>query len=357
MLVVFKGIGCSRRARLWNRQASIILDLVLSVCVFAACSGKASAQSHGASSTAFADYATKLGEDPLLKLRDITSERYNAKAMAGMTGELNRHIKFWANYHQLGHPRKTFRKVNRYVRRRLQSHPRWRSHGPRYVTGPSLIGRNAALSEGPGGYPWKRGIVTTIFWIGERPRGNNPVPNARSSWDKYWYYSYGGYDNPDPGSRRNFIPINFVPRQSPFYFALPYNDVQGGHTKHEATQVIPWFKQAFARDGQTVLKDRWIAVQHGNKVCYAQWEDCGPFRTDDWRYVFGKERPRPNLNQGAGLDVSPAVRDYLGLGVKDACDWKFVEFREVPAGAWATHGDNNTFVILRRQSNKQFTAK
>jgi len=225
------------------------------------------------------------------------------------------------------------------------------------VTGPSLIGRNAALSGGPGRYPWRRGIITTIFWIGERPRGNNPVPNARSSWDKYWYYSYGGYDNPDPGSRRNFIPINFVPRQNPFYFALPYNDVQGGHTKHEATQVIPWFKQAFVRDGQTVLKDRWIVVQHGNKVCYAQWEDCGPFRTDDWRYVFGKERPRPNLNEGAGLDVSPAVRDYLGLGVKDACDWKFVEFREVPPGPWATYGDNNTFVILRRQSNKQFTTK
>src|ERR1700737_3351751 len=117
MLVVFKGIGCSRRARLWNRQASITLDLVLSVCVFAACSGKASAQSHGASSTAFADYATKLGEDPLLKLRDITSERYNAKAMAGMTGELNRHIKFWANYHHLAHPRKTSRKANGNARR------------------------------------------------------------------------------------------------------------------------------------------------------------------------------------------------------------------------------------------------
>src|ERR1700722_1976448 len=142
MLVVFKGIGCSRRARSWHRQASIILDLVLSVCVLAACSGNASAQSHGASSTAFADHATKLGEDPRLKLRDIT--RYNAKAMAGMTGELNRHAKFWANYHQLVHPRKTLRKVNRYVRRRVQPHPR--SHGPRYVTGPSFIGRNAALS-------------------------------------------------------------------------------------------------------------------------------------------------------------------------------------------------------------------
>jgi hypothetical protein len=183
------------------------------------------------------------------------------------------------------------------------------------------------------------------------------VPNVRSSWDKHWYYSYGGYDNPDHGSRRNFIPISFVPRQNPFYFALPYNDVEGGHTKYEASQVIPWFKQAFVRNGQTVLKDRWIAVHHGNKVCYAQWEDCGPFRTDDWRYVFGNERPRPNLNQGAGLDVSPGVRDYLGLGVKDACDWKFVEFREIPAGPWAMYGDNNTFVILRRQSNKQFAAK
>ena len=134
--------------------------------------------------------------------------------------------------------------------------------------------------------------------------------------------------------------------------------VEGGHTKYEASQVIPWFKQAFVREGQTVLKGRWLAVHpSGNKVCYAQWEDCGPFRTDHWRYVFGDERPRPNLNQGAGLDVSPAVRDYLGLGIKDACDWKFVEFREVPPGPWATYGDNNTFVLLRRQSNKQFAAK
>ncbi|HEX4199976.1 MAG TPA: hypothetical protein VHY59_00550, partial [Chthoniobacterales bacterium] len=187
--------------------------------------------------------------------------------------------------------------------------------------------------------------------------GNNPVPNDRSSWDRSWYYSYGGYDNPDPGSRRNFIPVGFVPRQNPFYIALPYNDVEGGRTKYEASQVIPWFKQAYVRDGQTVLKGRWIAIRHGNRVCYAQWEDCGPFRTDHWQYVFGNERPRPNLNRGAGLDVSPAVRDYLGLGNIDACDWKFVEFREVPSGPWAMYGDNNTFVILRRQSNDRFARR
>ena len=121
---------------------------------------------------------------------------------------------------------------------------------------------------GPGRYSWKVGIITTIFWIGERPSGNNPVPNDRSSWDRNWYYSYGGYDTPDPGARRNFIPVNFVPRQNPFYVALPYNDVEGGRTKAEASEVIPWFKQAFVRDGQTVLKGRWISIRHGNRVCY-----------------------------------------------------------------------------------------
>ena len=71
------------------------------------------------------------------------------------------------------------------------------------------------------------------------------------------------------------------------------------------------------------------------KTAYAQWEDAGPFRTDHWQYVFGNERPKPNLNKGAGLDVSPAVRDYLGMQDTDVTDWKFVEFKEVPRGPWA----------------------
>jgi Group II intron, maturase-specific domain len=353
ILVALKGLACSSRALLWNRQASIILDLVLSVCILAGYAGKARAQSHDASSAGFADYEMKPGEDRSLKLRDTTSALSSAKALPEMIAGHNGHLEVWANYYQHGHPRKTSRKVKHYVQHRPQHHSRSLTQGPRYVPGSSVISRNA-LSGGPGRYRWKPGIITTIFWIGESPRGHNPVPNFRSSWDRYWYYSYGGFDNPDAASRRNFIPVKFVPRQNPFYFALPYNDVEGGHTKREASRVIPWFKQAFVRNGQTVLKDRWIAVRHGNKVCYAQWEDCGPFRTDDWRYVFGDERPRPNLNQGAGLDVSPAVRDYLGLGVKDACDWKFVEFREVPPGPWAKYGDNNTFVIQRRPSSDRF---
>jgi hypothetical protein len=199
-------------------------------------------------------------------------------------------------------------------------------------------------------YPWKTNIVTTVFWVGEQPSENNPVPNNKSSWDANWTYSYGGYDSPDSSNRRNYIPVSFVPRQNPFYVALPYNDVTHGQFKPEAALVIPWFKQSFVEQGKSVCKDRWIAVRKGNRVCYAQWEDCGPFRTDHFQYVFQNERPRPNLNRGAGLDVSPAVRDYLGLQNTDVTDWQFVEVRDVAPGPWRNYGDNNHFVIAQRQA-------
>lgn len=202
-----------------------------------------------------------------------------------------------------------------------------------------------------GRFPWKTNIVTTIFWVGERPTQNNPVPNNKSSWDTNWQSTYGGFDNPEPGARRNYLPIAFVPRENPFYVALPYNDVTHGATKPEAPLVIPWFREAFQKIGQSVCRNRWLAIRNrAGRVCYAQWTDCGPFRTDHWQYVFGNERPKPNLNQGAGLDISPAVRDYLGFTGTDVTDWKFVDFREVPPGPWALYGENNDFVINARRS-------
>ena len=140
-------------------------------------------------------------------------------------------------------------------------------------------------------YPWKTNIVTTVFWVGEQAGGNNPVPNYKSCWDFNWTANYGGTDNPEPRARRNYIPIAFVPRQNPFYFALPYNDVTHGQFKPEAPLVIPWFKQSYTGPGQSVCRHRWIAIRKGNRLCYAQWEDCGPFRTDHFQYVFGNERP------------------------------------------------------------------
>jgi hypothetical protein len=200
-------------------------------------------------------------------------------------------------------------------------------------------------------YPWKRQIVTTVFWIGEKPTENNPVPNRASSWDKEWSKSYGGFDDPNPSRRSDYTPVKFTPRQNPFYCALPYNDKAATGHRPEAPRVVPWFNDAYQGPGVSVCKGRWVAIRKDNKIAYAQWEDAGPFRTDHWQYVFGNERPKPNLNRGAGLDVSPAVRDYLGLNETDVTDWQFVDFKDVPRGPWSKLGENNTFVINDRKSD------
>jgi hypothetical protein len=196
-------------------------------------------------------------------------------------------------------------------------------------------------------YGWKYRIVTTIFWIGEVATECNPVSNIQSAWDACWLSRYGGED--DPIERQNFLPARFTPAQNPFYVALPYNDVDEQHSKPEAAQVIPWFRDTFVRDGQSVCKDHWVAIRHGRRICYAQWEDVGPFQTDHWQYVFGSERPRANRNHDSGLDVSPAVRDYLEISGLDVCDWKFVNVYEVPNGPWVLYGDNNTAAQLRHR--------
>jgi hypothetical protein len=47
------------------------------------------------------------------------------------------------------------------------------------------------------------------------------------------------------------------------------------------------------------------------------------------------------------------VRDYLGLRPTDVTDWQFMEVRDVPPGPWRTYGDNNHFVIAKRQAEAQ----
>jgi hypothetical protein len=86
-----------------------------------------------------------------------------------------------------------------------------------------------------------------------------------------------------------------------------------------------------------VCKGHWLEVRHGLRTCYAQWEDVGPFCTDSPAYVFGDERPSPNANYGAGIDVSPAVRDYLRLGSLDLVNWRFVEQNDVVPGPWLSY--------------------
>ncbi len=180
---------------------------------------------------------------------------------------------------------------------------------------------------------WKRNVVTTVFWIGEQPAQNNPTPNDKSAWDVNWESNFGGYD--DPNHREGYLPRGFVPALNPFYIALPYNDI-GKDYRHrpEASRVIPWFWDRYQGEGISVCKGRWIAIHYEGRICYAQWEDVGPFETDHFEYVFGNENARMNRNKGAGLDISPAVRDFLEIGSGRRVEWKFVEDYEVPRGPW-----------------------
>ncbi len=196
-------------------------------------------------------------------------------------------------------------------------------------------------------YPWKKSITATVFWIGETPTRNNPTPNNKSSWDQNWQKNFGGFDNPNPKARTGYLPTGITPGQNPFYIALPYNDCIN-HRMHrpEAARVIPWWKRGPTTPGTSVCKGRWLQIYcpSTKKICYAQWEDCGPFVTDDWQYVFGNKRPKNTKNQGAGLDISPAVRDFLGVGNKTTVHWRFIEFSQIPQGPWSKYGTNNPFV-------------
>ena len=76
--------------------------------------------------------------------------------------------------------------------------------------GPAATGRGlddppkiSQIPQTPERYPWKRGIVTTTFWIGEKAAPRNPVPNHASSWDPVWATNYGGTDEPERAKRVN----------------------------------------------------------------------------------------------------------------------------------------------------------
>ena len=208
-------------------------------------------------------------------------------------------------------------------------------------------------------YRWKTNIVTTVFWVGKSAGQKKKTRNVSSSWEPNWMNSFGGYDNPTdrlPISGGGSIPKAFVPKENPFYVALPYNDRSKSGFKPEAARVIPWYEAELRlRGNQSVCRDRWIAIRKAlpggkQRICYAQWADSGPFQTDQWSYVFGNERPKPNSSQGAGMSVSPAIRDYLGIAETDVVDWCFVEWNEVPQGPWGEFGTNNHLVFAKKRS-------
>lgn len=177
-------------------------------------------------------------------------------------------------------------------------------------------------------YPWHRGIVSTVFWIGTDWAPQSPAGNLRSSWDARWVRHYGGEDSPE--ARAGLLPGTHAATLNPFYVALPFNDLAHPGL---AKKWIPWDGSEGA-GGKSRCEGRWVEIKGpGGRRVYAQWMDAGPYVSNDAAYVFGGRRPRA----AAGIDVSPAVKEYLGLGGRDRVDWRFVDRKEVPPGPWITY--------------------
>ena len=183
-------------------------------------------------------------------------------------------------------------------------------------------------------YLLHKNISTTYFWAGEEADADNKnISNLPSAWDEDWVKHFGGIDNPK--KRNGFYPAGFTPKENPFYFALPYNDFDSkGNQKNYSVALTMWDPNEKIGAEQSMCKNQWIKITKDGKTVYAQWEDVGPFGEDDKAYVFGGATPKSKENSHAGLDVSPAVHDYLGLSDVDKTDWQFVDASAVPDGPW-----------------------
>lgn len=174
-------------------------------------------------------------------------------------------------------------------------------------------------------------VTATVFWIGEGPSPDNGnIPNRASVWCDDWESAFGGVD--DPTQRNGYLPAGFLPKENPFYFALPYSDFFHGKRKANVDR-IPWVADSEAprpRPRESVVKNRWIKVTYSGRIVYGQWQDAGPLGEDDVEYVFGSANPK----RAVGLDMSPAMADYLQFPGKAKASWEFVDELNVPNGPW-----------------------
>ncbi len=176
---------------------------------------------------------------------------------------------------------------------------------------------------------WKSARAT-VFWVGEGEGAENGfIHNRSSAWDVDWEKHFGGYD--DPECRNGFYPCAFTPKENPFYVALPYNDLFLDGQHKDDPRLPPGPRIRYESD----LKNRWIAVKAGEYICYAQWQDVGPFGEDDIEYVFGTaQTPLNRQGERAGIDLSPAMRDCLKVGGLSDVEWRHVDTNEVLDGPW-----------------------
>jgi hypothetical protein len=238
--------------------------------------------------------------------------------------------------------------------------PRPTSAGPTAVAPGRPVPSRAApapqVSPAPSGrYPLHTGIVATTFWVGEvfDPTAEDGS-QVLSTYDDDWLAHYGGCDGVVVGEEcrterrvaaNGWFPSRMTPRENPFYLDLPFDDVNDPDAAARRAEVVPWahdpgWAERLADPDRSVMKNRWVAVRKGGRVCFGQVQDAGPGEYDDAEYVFGTDDARPANKRynGAGMDVSPALNGCLGFaeldGEDDRVDWWFVDDADVPEGPW-----------------------
>ena len=187
-------------------------------------------------------------------------------------------------------------------------------------------------------YPWKSGIITTEFWIGEGGSAISSTDNVGSAWDENWRTSNRGTDNPN--DRNGYAPADHAPTVNPFYVALPFNDLAlSRRSASVASRVVApsteGWEAGFRLQGPL----------GGNEECAGARLLCAmggrwPAGFRSPRICFWKRTTVDTLTR-AGLDVSPAVFQYLGLdGSKNRLtSWKFVDDEDVPPGQWLKYDE------------------
>jgi hypothetical protein len=207
-------------------------------------------------------------------------------------------------------------------------------------------------------YPWKTGIITTVFWIGEGSTTISSMDNHASAWDMNWIHHNGGTDDPEEMSRMSgYSSLTHASTLNPFYIALPFNDLA---YPEKAERWLPpgWYKpQRRGEKPVSACQGRWVEIKNRRGlVCYAQWEDVGPLVSDHAEYVFGDERP--DTLTRAGLDVSPAVAKYLGIDSTAITSWRFVDDGDVQPGMWLRYDEQAIlFRALKEQMHPNSTPR
>jgi hypothetical protein len=188
-------------------------------------------------------------------------------------------------------------------------------------------------------YPWKTNIVTTVFRTGK-------VRTAERAWSTGWTRS-----EDETGFIRNQNGLLF----NPFRVALPFNDLE---FPDKARRWLPVEWQQPPNDGRpfSACQHRWVEIKNAKGlICYAQWEDVGPLRHEHAEYVFGNERPSSGTSPG--LEVSPAVARYLGLGdKKGVTSWRFVDDVDIPPGAWLKYDESDGLFFVPMQQSQTSSA-